>query len=123
MRFTMLTVIILLTVSSALRAADRGSAAEASDTMILTPQTASRAADMHDSARPAVFSNRRVPSLGELEGEPVCYHIRSYLMAKDDADSDSTSFAGYSTCQMSSRFGIRHARPAKQSEKPQAPEP
>ena len=119
MRIIMLAVIALTALTSALWASDQAKDAHIYDAFILSPQATSRTAD--DSARPAVFSNRRVPSLDDRDAEPVCYQIRSYLMAQDDPESDTTSFAGYSTCQMSSRFATRHARrPDKSAEPPQS---
>jgi hypothetical protein len=120
MRIIMLTVIALTVLTSALWAADQAKDAHISDTFILSPEATSRTAD--DSARPAVFSNRRVPSLDDRETEPVCYQIRSYLMAKDDPESDTTSFVGYSTCRMSSRFATRHAGRSDKSEEPRESE-
>jgi hypothetical protein len=120
MRIIMLTVIALTALTSALWAADQAKAANVSGAFILSSEATSRTAD--DSARPAVFSNRRVPSLDDREAEPVCYQIRSYLMAQDDPESDSTSFTGYSTCQMSSRFATRHARRTNKSEEPRESE-
>ena len=37
----------------------------------------------------------------------TCYKIRSYLVARDNKDSDSTHPVGYSTCQASSRYGLK----------------
>jgi hypothetical protein len=40
---------------------------------------------------------------------PTCYAIRSYVVARDSKDSDSTHPAGYSTCQPSNRYGVKSA--------------
>ncbi len=45
-------------------------------------------------------------------GEPsgvTCYSIRSYRVTRDDPESDSTSLAGYSTCQPVSQFQLKDA--------------
>jgi hypothetical protein len=34
----------------------------------------------------------------------LCYSMRSYKVARDDSQSDSTHAAGYSTCQPAARF-------------------
>jgi hypothetical protein len=47
-------------------------------------------------------------SLDDLPGD-TCFTIRSYVMARDDKDSDSTHLAGYSTCQPSSRYRMKKA--------------
>jgi hypothetical protein len=38
---------------------------------------------------------------------PTCYAIRSYVVARDSQDSDSVHPAGYSTCQPSTRYGLK----------------
>jgi hypothetical protein len=46
--------------------------------------------------------------LDRLSGEgPTCYAIRSYMVARDSKDSDSTHPAGYSTCQPVGRYGVK----------------
>jgi hypothetical protein len=37
----------------------------------------------------------------------VCYTMRSYIVAREDRDSDSTKLVGYSTCQPSSKYELR----------------
>jgi hypothetical protein len=37
----------------------------------------------------------------------VCYTMRSYIVAREDRDSDSTRLVGYSTCQPSSNYEMR----------------
>jgi len=39
--------------------------------------------------------------------DPVCYKIRSYVVARDSKDSDSVHPVGYSTCRPSSRYRLR----------------
>jgi len=39
----------------------------------------------------------------------TCYSIRSYRVTRDDPESDSTSPAGYSTCQPASQFQLKDA--------------
>jgi hypothetical protein len=39
----------------------------------------------------------------------TCYSIRSYRVTRDDPESDSTSPAGYSTCQPVSQFQLKDA--------------
>jgi hypothetical protein len=41
------------------------------------------------------------------EEGPTCYAIRSYVVARDSKDSDSTHPAGYSTCQPAARYGLK----------------
>jgi hypothetical protein len=41
------------------------------------------------------------------EEGPTCYAIRSYVVARDSKDSDSTHPAGYSTCQPATRYGVK----------------
>jgi hypothetical protein len=44
---------------------------------------------------------------GELDGVTTCLKIRSYLVARDSKDSDSTHPVSYSTCQPAKRFSLR----------------
>lgn len=41
--------------------------------------------------------------------DPTCYTIRSYVVARDSKDSDSTHPAGYSTCLSSDRYHVKTA--------------
>ena len=41
--------------------------------------------------------------------DPTCYTIRSYVVARDSKDSDSTHPAGYSTCLPSDRYHVKTA--------------
>jgi hypothetical protein len=45
----------------------------------------------------------------ELDGDTTCYAIRSYVVARDSKDSDSTHPAGYSTCRRASRYHLKTA--------------
>lgn len=42
-----------------------------------------------------------------IPGDVMCLKIRSYVMARDSRDSDSTHLVGYSTCQPASRYRLR----------------
>ena len=42
-----------------------------------------------------------------LEGITTCLKIRSYVVARDSKDSDSTHPVSYSTCQPSTRYRVR----------------
>jgi hypothetical protein len=43
------------------------------------------------------------------QSDVTCYSIRSYRVTRDDPASDSTSPAGYSTCQPVSQFQLKDA--------------
>jgi|SRR5271166_4841666 len=45
----------------------------------------------------------------QLSTDATCYAIRSYVVARDDKDSDSTHFVSYSTCQPASRYRLKAA--------------
>jgi hypothetical protein len=47
--------------------------------------------------------------LDALDADTTCYSIRSYVVARDSKDSDSTHPAGYSTCRPSNRYQLRNA--------------
>jgi len=44
---------------------------------------------------------------GSLDGDATCLTMRSYVVARDSKDSDSTHMTGYSTCQPSSRYRLK----------------
>ncbi len=43
----------------------------------------------------------------QLMNGNTCYFIRSYLMARDSKDSDSTHLVGTSTCQPARQYGLK----------------
>ena len=43
----------------------------------------------------------------QLTDGSVCYSIRSYLMARDSKDSDSTHLVGTSTCQPAQKYALK----------------
>jgi hypothetical protein len=45
----------------------------------------------------------------QLNADATCYSIRSYVVARDAKDSDSTHPAGYSTCLSSDRYHVKSA--------------
>jgi hypothetical protein len=44
---------------------------------------------------------------GPLGAEATCYKIRSYVVARDSRNSDSTHPVSYSTCQPAARYQLR----------------
>jgi hypothetical protein len=52
---------------------------------------------------------RYVPLRAGEQSDVTCYSIRSYRVTRDDPESDSTSPAGYSTCQPVSQFQLKDA--------------
>ena len=44
---------------------------------------------------------------GPLDADATCFTIRSYVVARDSKDSDSTHPTGYSTCQPASRCRLK----------------
>ena len=50
------------------------------------------------------------PSRRELAMDSSCYAMRTYVVARDDKQSDSTHFVRYSTCQPASRYRLKSAQ-------------
>jgi hypothetical protein len=46
---------------------------------------------------------------GQLDDDTTCYAIRSYVVARDNKDSDSTHPVSSSTCQKASRYRVKTA--------------
>jgi hypothetical protein len=44
---------------------------------------------------------------GDTDGVTTCLKIRSYVVARDSKDSESTHLVSYSTCQPSSRYQLK----------------
>jgi len=65
--------------------------------------------DQHQGTKTFLFPS---PGKGfvispEALADNSCFAIRSYVMARDSKDSDSTHLAGYSTCVPSSKYQVR----------------
>jgi hypothetical protein len=41
------------------------------------------------------------------DGGITCLKLRSYVVARDSKNSDSTHLVSYSTCQPTSRYGLK----------------
>jgi hypothetical protein len=48
-----------------------------------------------------------LPLGGQPTDATTCYNIRTYVVARDSKDSDSTHPVSYSTCQPASRYGLK----------------
>jgi hypothetical protein len=48
---------------------------------------------------------------GRMDDDATCYTIRSYVVARDSKNSDSTHPTGYSTCQPASKYRVRTTQP------------
>ena len=44
---------------------------------------------------------------GRLDDDATCYTMRSYVVARDSKDSDSTHLTAYSTCQRASKYRLK----------------
>jgi len=44
---------------------------------------------------------------GRLDDDATCYTMRSYVVARDSKDSDSTHLTGYSTCQRATKYRLK----------------
>ncbi|MGZ4816338.1 MAG: hypothetical protein ACXVZV_13065 [Terriglobales bacterium] len=55
---------------------------------------------------------------GQLDADIDCLKIRSYVVARDSKDSDSTHLVRYSTCQPASRYRLKTTDLRSGSEKP-----
>jgi hypothetical protein len=55
---------------------------------------------------------------GQLDADIDCLKIRSYVVARDSKDSDSTHLVRYSTCQPASRYRLKTTELRSSPEKP-----
>jgi hypothetical protein len=57
---------------------------------------------------PHVFTFKVAPHWdGSLDADATCYTMRSYVVARDSNNSDSTHLVSYSTCQPAARYGVK----------------
>jgi hypothetical protein len=56
---------------------------------------------------PDTFRSGHFPQKPQQDADTTCYSIRSYVVARDSKDSDSTHPAGYSTCQPTNRYRLK----------------
>lgn len=72
-----------------------------------------------DAPTSLAFSPQMFPPPTAIHPAPddLCYAIRSYVVARDDKDSDSTHPAGYSTCQSARRYQLKNADLGNHQEK------
>lgn len=57
----------------------------------------------YQESAPAVFRSFYTEHMGDT----FCLAIRSYVVARDSKDSDSTHLVSYSTCQPSARYRVK----------------
>ena len=57
---------------------------------------------------------------GRLAMYATCYSMRSYVVARDEKNSDSTHFVRYSTCQPANRFRLKSVETQRSEEDPAA---
>jgi hypothetical protein len=50
-----------------------------------------------------------LPFVKPGQSDTTCYVMRTYRVIRDDPDSDTTRPAGYSTCQLASRYQTKDA--------------
>jgi hypothetical protein len=72
---------------------------------------------LHDTEPPSYFRGKshwpdsflagHLPKTRQIDADTTCYSIRSYVVARDSKDSDSTHPAGYSTCLPSDRYRLK----------------
>jgi hypothetical protein len=112
MRIPSILVVLLwglVSVGGASDSARQGSSRPAENSFS-SDQVNSSAVTDHDFLRlPASDGvdrdHRRVDS--ERDGDVTCYTIESYLVKRQNRDSDVVQPAGHSTCQRASRYGVR----------------
>jgi hypothetical protein len=59
------------------------------------------------SIAPGSETDKAAVSLDDIATDSSCYAIRSYVVARDRKNSDSTHPVAYSTCQPASRYRLR----------------
>lgn len=60
---------------------------------------------------PRLYAN----ATGAAEADTLCYTIRSYVVQRDEKNSDSTHPLRYSTCQPARRYGVKKAQTQPES--------
>jgi len=58
------------------------------------------------AADPSVL---KFSDIGSESGQPTCFKLRSYFVARVHPRTDETRVVGYSTCQWSSKYAVKRA--------------
>jgi hypothetical protein len=92
--------------------ANRNAAATPSEPWKIIPNPPSDLnSDSADHVRVDQFRLNQGPVISPwvvpLDADTTCYTMRSYVVARDSKDSESTHPAGYSTCQPASRYRVK----------------
>jgi hypothetical protein len=94
---------LLLTALSAATAAAQSASDKSTD-------SSQRSAARENAPLISSALEPRTPRIFNLQqDEAICYTLRTYRVARENPDSDSTRPAGYSTCQRATRFQLRTA--------------
>jgi hypothetical protein len=72
---------------------------------------------LQDRAK-ALANKMLVSPDGQLALDNTCFAIRSYVVARDSKNSDSTHLVHYSTCQPASRYRVKTIELKEQTPKP-----
>ena|ERR1700746_3001723 len=82
-------------------------AAAAQSTSDKSPDSSQRSAARENEPLVSSSLDSRCPYIIPLEqNQATCYTLRTYRVARENPDSDSTRPAGYSTCQRAARFQL-----------------
>jgi hypothetical protein len=85
-------------------------AAAAQSTSDKNPDSSQRSAARENEPLVPSPLDSHSPHIIPLEqNQATCYTLRTYRVARENPDSDSTRPAGYSTCQRAARFQLRTA--------------
>jgi hypothetical protein len=69
-----------------------------------------------DDAQFNLLHHQNSSNEAQAETDSNCFSIRSYLMARDSPDSDSTHLVGYSTCVPSGKSHLKSTLEDQHSE-------
>jgi len=61
----------------------------------------------YDTEQPTYLRKPYIQDGLQIDADTTCLKIRSYVVARDSKDSDSTHPVSYSTCQPSSRYQLK----------------
>jgi hypothetical protein len=116
-----LTTLLLLLFAVLLLTAPASFAQSASSSKALSPFSGDTGAVIRPSAPSFPGDpNSSWAKLNLMDSHPVCYTMRTYLVARDTPGSDSTHVAGYSECLPSWKLEMRTSEykdPAAQTPK------
>jgi hypothetical protein len=105
----LLTLLLLISVCAATAAAQSSPGNSSDSSQPASARNPETGTSENGSVAIRPMDSRSQHILTLQQDEKTCYTLRTYRVARENPESDSTRPAGYSTCQRATRFQLRTA--------------